>query len=143
MSKDKDILMINNLSKTYYTPKKEIMAIDDVNIRVKDDEIIAIVGPSGCGKSTLLNILGGFEDKTSGEIVFPMGEKKIGYMFQTDCLFEWLTIKDNCLLGLKIQNQLTEENEEYVVNLLKCYGLGEFVNSYPSSLSGGMRQRVL
>lgn len=138
----KDILMINNLSKTYYTPKSEILAIADLSINVGEDEIIAIVGPSGCGKSTLLNILGGFENKNSGEIVYPDGIKKIGYMFQTDCLFDWLTILDNCLLGLKIQNKLTKENKEYVINLLNNYGLGEFINSYPNNLSGGMRQRV-
>lgn len=134
--------MINNLSKTYYTPKKEILAIDDLSINVKENEIVAIVGPSGCGKSTLLNILGGFEDKNAGEIIYPDGDKKIGYMFQTDCLFEWLTILDNCLLGLKIQNNLTKENKKYVLELLNNYGLGEFINSYPSNLSGGMRQRV-
>lgn len=138
----KEILMINNLSKTYYTPKKEVLAIEDLSLDVLEDEIIAIVGPSGCGKSTLLNILGGFETKDNGEIIYPDGDKKIGYMFQTDCLFDWLTILDNCLLGLKIQNELTDENKEYVINLLKNYGLYDFINSYPSNLSGGMRQRV-
>ena len=138
----KDILQLSNLSKIYYTPKKEIMAIDDVSISLKDDEIIAIVGPSGCGKSTLLNIIGGLDSKNNGEIRYPDGDKRIGYMFQTDCLFDWLTILDNCLLGLKIQKELTEENKKYVIDLLNNYGLGEFINSYPSSLSGGMRQRV-
>ena len=138
----KGILMINNLSKTYYTPSNEIIAIDNLSMKVNENEIVAIVGPSGCGKSTLLNILGGFEDKSSGEIIYPNGEKKIGYMFQTDCLFDWLTILDNCLLGLKIQNKLSDDNKEYVINLLNNYGLGDFINSYPSNLSGGMRQRV-
>ena len=64
-------------------------------------------------------------------------------MFQSDCLFPWLTILDNCLLGLRIKKELTLERKEYVIKLLNSYGLGNFINSYPNSLSGGMRQRVL
>ena len=135
-----NILDINNLSKTYYTNDKEILAIDNISLAIKKDSIVAIVGPSGCGKSTLLNIIGGLEDKTSGNINF--NSERIGYMFQTDCLFPWLTILDNCLIGLKINNNLTEERKEYVIKLLNDYGLGDFINSYPSGLSGGMRQRV-
>jgi len=63
-------------------------------------------------------------------------------MFQQDCLFDHLTILDNCLLGLKIQKKLTKESKEYVLQLLNTYGLSEFINKYPKSLSGGMRQRV-
>ena len=71
-----------------------------------------------------------------------MDDLKIGYMLQEDSLFDWLTIKENCLLGLKVQNILTKENEKNVLRLLETYGLKDFVNSYPSNLSGGMRQRV-
>ena len=137
------ILRINNLSKTYYTKEKEILAIKDLSLSIKENSIIAIIGPSGCGKSTLLNIIGNLEDKTSGELIFDKDKNKIGYMFQTDCLFPWLTILDNCLIGLKIRNELTEEKKEYVINLLNNYGLKDFINSYPNNLSGGMRQRVL
>ena len=63
-------------------------------------------------------------------------------MLQTDCLFSWLTILDNALLGLKINNMLTKDNINYVKELLNTYGLSEFIDSYPSSLSGGMKQRV-
>ena len=64
-------------------------------------------------------------------------------MLQNDCLLKWRTILENCLLGLEINNSLTEENRNYVINLLNTYGLKDFINSYPSSLSGGMRQRVV
>lgn len=137
-----EILKVKNLSKTYYTKEKEILAIKDLSLSIKEDSIIAIVGPSGCGKSTLLNIIGNLEDKTSGELIFNNNKNKIGYMFQTDCLFPWLTILDNCLLGLKIQKELTEEKKQYVIDLLSNYGLKDFINSYPNNLSGGMRQRV-
>ena len=119
-----------------------MLAIEDISLDIKENSITAIVGPSGCGKSTLLNIIGNLDNKTNGEIVFKNNKNKIGYMFQTDCLFPWLTILDNCLIGLKIQKKLSVENISYVKDLLKNYGLGEFINSYPSSLSGGMRQRV-
>ena len=63
-------------------------------------------------------------------------------MLQTDSLFPWRTILDNALIGLEIKNELTKENKEYVINLLKTYGLKDFLDKYPDSLSGGMRQRV-
>lgn len=137
-----NILSINNLSKTYYTKDREILVLDNINIDIKENEITAIVGPSGCGKSTLLNIIGGLDTKTKGKINFNDNKNKISYMFQTDSLFPWLTILDNCLLGLKIKKELTEENINYVKKLLNNYGLKDFINSYPSNLSGGMRQRV-
>ena len=137
-----NILEIRDLSKTYYTKEEEVLAIDKIDLDIKEDSIIAIVGPSGCGKSTLLNIIGGLDNKTSGDIKFLNNKNNIGYMFQTDCLFPWLTILDNCLIGLKVKKKITSEDKEYVINLLENYGLEEFIYSYPSSLSGGMRQRV-
>ena len=63
-------------------------------------------------------------------------------MFQQDCLFDHLTILENCLLGIKINKKITQEDKDYVLNLLNTYGLSEFINKYPKNLSGGMRQRV-
>lgn len=136
------ILEIKNLHKKYHNMSGEVTAIEDISLNVKNGEFIAIVGPSGCGKSTLLSILCGLEDKSNGEIIIK-DNKKLGYMLQQDCLFPWLTILDNCLIGLKIENKLNKENKESVISLLKTYGLGDFIYKYPSSLSGGMRQRVL
>ena len=61
---------------------------------------------------------------------------------QSDALFPWLTILDNALLGLKIKHELNKENIQYTKTLLETYGLKEFINKYPDSLSGGMKQRV-
>ena len=135
------IIEIKNLVKNYYSQDKDVLAIKDVSLDIYDGEFLTIVGPSGCGKSTLLNIIGGIDKKTRGEIIIK-DNVKIGYMLQSDCLFPWLTILDNALLGLKIHNELTVENIAYVKNLLNTYGLSDFMNSYPHSLSGGMRQRV-
>ena len=125
------ILTINNLSKNYHTKDDEIPAIKDLSMDVYKNEILAIVGPSGCGKSTLLSILANLEGKTSGEIIKD-NNLKIGYMLQTDSLFPWLTVLENTKIG---NNSNSDE-------LLKKYGLSEFKNSYPSNLSGGMKQRV-
>lgn len=136
-----NLITLQNISKTYYTKQKETLAIDNLSITIPKNKIIAIIGPSGCGKSTLLNIIGGLEKKTNGNII-KKKNLKIGYMFQNDCLFPWLTILDNCTLGLKIKKELTKEKEQYIINLLTSYGLKDFINSYPNNLSGGMRQRV-
>lgn len=136
-----NILEVNNLSKTYHTLKDEICAVDNFSYELKNGEYVSIVGPSGCGKSTILSILCGLEKPSNGSFKFN-NNKTVGYMLQQDCLFDWLTILDNCLLGLKVKKMLNKDSKEYVIKLLSTYGLKDFINSYPSSLSGGMRQRV-
>lgn len=136
-----NILEIKKLKKIYHTPDKEILAIKNITMNVISGQFLVIVGPSGCGKSTLLGLLCGLENKTSGEINYKENTK-VGYMLQSDCLFDWLTILDNCLLGIKITNKIKPEHKEKAIKLLKTYGLGDFINTYPKNLSGGMRQRV-
>ena len=136
-----NILTIHDLGKLFHTQDGEIKALESVSFDVKEKEFISIVGPSGCGKSTILSILAGLEEKSKGEINFSKNYT-IGYMLQNDSLFEWRTVLDNCLLGLEINNNLTKENKEYVIKLLKTYGLEDFIYEYPSRLSGGIRQRV-
>ena len=138
----KDILEIKNLSKIYHTPKEETLAVKDFNFNLKEGEFVAIVGPSGCGKSTILNILANLDTKSNGEINLK-NNTEIGYMLQQDSLFNWRTVLQNCLLGLEINNSLDEKNKNYVINLLNTYGLKDFINNYPNTLSGGMRQRVV
>ena len=135
------ILEIKDLSKTYYTKKCEIDALKNINLKVNEKDFIALVGPSGCGKSTLLSIIGDLEKQTKGNI-FKKVNLKIGYMLQDDCLFDYLTIYDNCILGLKINKICTKENLDNVNKLIDNYGLKDFKNNYPKDLSGGMRQRV-
>ena len=136
-----NIIEIKNIEKRYYSKDREVLAIENISLDIKAGEYIAIVGPSGCGKSTLLNIIGGIDKKSNGVIIMD-DNIRLGYMLQNDCLFSWLNILDNCLIGLRINNLLNEENISYVKELLNTYGLGEFIYSYPANLSGGMRQRV-
>lgn len=135
----KKILEVKNICKTYQAENGEIEALKNISFDVKEGEYISIIGPSGCGKSTLLSIIAGLESKTSGETYI---NGKIGYMLQKDNLLEWRTIYNNVLLGLEIQKSNTKENIDYVIELLKKYGLYEFKDKYPMQLSGGMRQRV-
>lgn len=135
------LLDIKNIRKKYHTKKEEILAVDNFSYQLEQGEFISIVGPSGCGKSTILSILSGLIDDYEGEI--NTNNAKIGYMLQQDSLFEFRTILKNCLLGLEIENKLTEENKKYVLDLINSYGLTDFINSYPANLSGGMRQRVV
>ena len=137
----KRLLEIKNLKKIYHNINDEVLAIDNLNLEVYENEIVAIVGPSGCGKSTLLSILSNLENKSDGEIIF-YDNNPIGYMLQNDCLFPWRNILDNCLIGLEIKKQLKKDNIDYVENLLTKYGLKSFIQSYPNNLSGGMKQRV-
>ncbi len=136
-----NILSIRGLKKIYHDLDGETLAIDNLNIDIKEKEIISFVGPSGCGKSTFLGILAGLEDKSEGKVLFN-GRKKIGYMLQSDSLMPWRTVLENALIGLEIINQKTDENIKKVHELLDKYGLHDFKDKYPTSLSGGMRQRV-
>ena len=135
----KNVLKIKNICKTYQAKNGEIEALKNISFDVKDGEFISVIGPSGCGKSTLLSMIAGLENRTSGEIYI---DGKIGYMLQKDNLLEWRTIYNNVLLGLEIQKNIKQENKEYVIELLKKYGLYDFKDKYPMQLSGGMRQRV-
>ena len=139
--KNKIILSIENLSKKYQDIDSEILAIDNINMELYEKEFISIIGPSGCGKSTLLSILSLIDKDYTGNVIYK-NNLKVGYMLQTDSLFPWKNVLDNCLIGLKIKKIDTEENISYVKELLKKYGLEDFMYKYPNNLSGGMRQRV-
>ncbi len=141
------VLELKNISMNYQTEQNVVAAIRQINLIVEEGEFVAIIGPSGCGKSTLLSIISGILPASSGEVYID-GQlsngitPQVGYMLQKDNLLEWRNIYKNVLLGLEIQNKKTEENVAYAEELIKTYGLEEFKNSFPSQLSGGMRQRV-
>ncbi len=140
-------IAILGISKKYQTKNGEVTALDGVDLQVGSGEIVSLVGPSGCGKSTLLSIVAGLVEPTAGKILME-GEEikgadaKIGYMMQKDNLLEWRTILGNVLFGLEIQKKVTAQSVAYARHLLGEYGLGDFEKSYPSELSGGMRQRA-
>ena len=137
-----NLLSIENLCLTYQTPSGETHALKEFSLNVSLGEFVSLVGPSGCGKTTVLSLVAGLIEPTSGKIELNSGRKTVGYMLQRDQLFPWRTIEDNVLLGLEIRREKTAESAAYAVSLLEKYGLKDFINRYPSELSGGMRQRV-
>lgn len=141
------LLEIKNINMNYHKKDGVTEALKNINFTVEREEFISIIGPSGCGKSTLLNIISGLLTPSSGEVIYNDPEvknnlDKMGYMFQKDFLFPWLTVKENVMLGLKLKKVYTKENIEFAHKLLKNYGLEKFQNHKPTELSGGMRQRV-
>lgn len=148
----KEVLKFENVSLTYHTKDGETLALKDINFSVYEKEFVAIVGPSGCGKTTILSLIAGILQPSTGNIYLDgkdINEKKkskdvdIGYMFQRDQLFDWRTIWKNVTIGIEIQKKKKDtELLNRVSNLIDKYGLGNFKNSKPTELSGGMRQRV-
>ena len=140
-------LEVSGLSYSYHSMDGETQALSNISFTVDTGEFIAIVGPSGCGKSTLLSIFSGLLKPDEGEILIdgiPLPDSKvnIGYMLQKDHLFEWRSILSNAALGLEIQHKMDERHKNDLRELMNSYGLGNFENSRPSELSGGMRQRA-
>ena len=141
------ILEVSGLSYSYHTISGETKALSDISFQVETGEFIAIVGPSGCGKSTLLSLISGLLPPEEGSILIngvPLSKSqcRIGYMLQSDQLFEWRTIIQNAALGLEIQKKMDHAAGDRLHRLLKTYGLEQFEHSRPSELSGGMRQRA-
>ena len=123
------MLKITSLSKSYGT----LPVLSDISIAMGKEEIVAIVGPSGCGKTTLLNIIAGLEKPDSGDV--ELGRSQVGYVFQEDRLFPWLTLEENIrIVGEK-------GNDREIAELVTLVGLSGFEKYRPADLSGGMRQR--
>ena len=142
-----ELLRINHISYTYHSLDGETPALMDVSFQVNDGEFLGIVGPSGCGKSTLLSLIAGLLTPSCGSIYIngkdiKSSGKNIGYMLQKDHLLDWRSTLKNVTLGMEIQHKLSDNSYVQINDLLNTYGLITFKNSYPSELSGGMRQRA-
>ena len=136
----KEVLHFENVTMHYHSKQGEVVAMQDMNFSVSEGEFVAIIGPSGCGKTTLLSLAAGLLVPTKGKI--KTCGCSFGYMLQKDELFPWRTIEKNIFLPLEIKGKNNAENRERALALAEKYGLKQFLKSYPSALSGGMRQRV-
>lgn len=136
-----NLINITSVTKIYHTPTKEIKALNNISLDIEDNKIMSIIGPSGCGKSTLLNLITASEKPSTG-FIRNNQPIMIGYMMQSDALLPWKTVYENAILGLRLQKKVTNDNINYVNDLLKKYELYEFKDEYPNNLSGGMRQRL-
>ncbi|MBR2341533.1 MAG: ABC transporter ATP-binding protein [Clostridia bacterium] len=136
----KEVLRFENVSMRYHTKQGETVAVQDLNFSIREGEFTAIIGPSGCGKTTLLSLAAGLLAPSNGRIL--SSGVSFGYMLQRDELFPWRTIEKNLYLPLEIKGTNTPKNRERALALAEKYGLKQFLKSYPSALSGGMRQRA-
>jgi NitT/TauT family transport system ATP-binding protein len=141
-------ISFREVSHTYRPPRGEpVLALDRVSLVVEEREFLALLGPSGCGKSTLLYLLGGFLPVEAGEIT--VGGRRVtapgpdrGIVFQNFALYPWKTVRQNILYGLEKQGLPRLDRERRARELIELVHLTGFENSYPSQLSGGMKQRV-
>ena len=141
------VISIRNLSMRFPGKRagEEIAVLENVNAGVARGEFVCIVGPSGCGKSTLLNIVAGFLEATSGEILvegLPVRrpDPRRIFVFQENGVFPWLNVHEN--VGFGLRQQTRSERDRIIARYIDMVGLGGFENAYPHELSGGMRQRV-
>ena len=145
----KIILDCKNVSKEFlsYDGKEMNQVLDNISFQVEENEFLVLFGPGQCGKTTLLNVLAGLEMPTGGEVLFegkPVTgpNPKRGVVYQRIALFPWLTVMGNVEFGPKVQGMQKKEREELARHYIDLVGLSGFEKSYPSQLSGGMRQRV-
>lgn len=141
-------IIVSNLGKSFGRPDNPVVALQDVSFSVKEGQFTTLVGPSGCGKSTLLQIVGGLVPPSSGEITVS-GQKlsgprpaDIAMVFQDALLLPWKVAWENVSFPLALRGVDRKVSRARAEELLKLVGLADFSESYPSQLSGGMRQRV-
>jgi NitT/TauT family transport system ATP-binding protein len=142
------MLELKEVAKIFSRPNETaIEAVHDISASLHEREFVVFVGPSGCGKTTLLKIIAGLEYPTTGKVIFD-GEnigttgRDRGMVFQDFALFPWLTVKENIAFGLRLQKMPEEKIKDMISYYLKITGLEQFSQNYPTSLSGGMQQRV-
>ncbi|MCD7901763.1 MAG: ABC transporter ATP-binding protein [Bacteroides sp.] len=150
------MLQLNDISKVFRTSEIETVALNHVNLEIKEGEFVAIMGPSGCGKSTLLNIVGMLDNpsegsyKMMGEEVANMKEKertrmrkgKLGFVFQSFNLIDELNVFENVELPLTYLGLKASERKQMVNNILKRMNISHRAKHFPQQLSGGQQQRV-
>ena len=138
-------LRAEHLGMVYERGGESLPVLEDINLDVEDGEFVCLVGPSGCGKSTLLNAMAGFLSPTSGsvridgEIVTGPDPRRI-LVFQERGVFPWLTVEGN--IGFGLSKLSRAERTQRIAHYVKTVRLEGFENSYPSDLSGGMKQRL-
>jgi len=143
--RDKEIIRLEKVGKTFATNSIYIKALENVNLSIYQGEFLCIVGPSGCGKTTLLRILAGLEEHSEGKVIIKRNvpEKPLNSMvFQGDSLFPWMNIIENVSYGLRMQGKGKKERYRIAEKYLTKIGLKGYEKAYPYQLSGGMKQRV-
>lgn len=141
-------IALEAVSKHFVTRSGEnVEALADISCTVRSGEFICIVGASGCGKSTILRIIAGLVQPTSGTVTIGSSpvtgpRRDIGLVFQSPVLLPWRSVRQNVLMPAQVIGLPRKQAQDRAAELLELVGLDRFADSYPSELSGGMRQRV-
>ena len=152
-SKKSSGVILKDVTKIFQQPDtgKDFVAVDHINLEIKDGEMVTLLGPSGCGKTTTLRMISGFEYPTSGNVFIgerdvakiPPNKRGISMVFQSYALFPHLNIWENIAYGLRVAKLPQDEIVERTVKLMEMVGLPqEFLDRYPNHLSGGQQQRI-
>lgn len=142
------VIELKDLGRVFDSDRGQVVALESVDLTVREGDFVTLVGPSGCGKSTVLNVVVGLLEPSSGEKLFrgkPSSgvNHSIGYVTQADNLFPWRTVLENVTFGLQIRGIGTKSSRtDTAMELLHRVGLDGFENHFRHELSGGMRQRV-
>lgn len=141
------ILQLKNIEQSYVVDNSVKQAVKDVSFNVYKNEFLVILGPGHCGKSVLLNIISGLESAQKGQVYLgaePLAgvDRRISLVFQRLALLPWMTVIDNVAFGLRMAGIAKAERRKIAQKYINLVGLQGFEKSYPSQLSGGMKQRV-
>jgi len=147
-TEQKELITLEQVGKSYQQPNgQQIPILENINLKLKTGEIVALLGPSGSGKSTLMRIIAGLIAPTDGQVLYrnrPMLglNPGVAIIFQAFALYPWLTVLENVELGLKALGAEVTARRAKALKMIDIIGLDGFENAYPKELSGGMRQRV-
>lgn len=152
----KNVLKITNLKKVYGKNENKTVALDNINLNIKEGEFVGIMGPSGSGKTTLLNIIATIDEASEGEVIIDgknlckvskknlakFRRKRLGFIFQDFNLLDTLTVKENIVLPLTLSKEKGNDIEKKVEEISKRLGIYDLLNKYPCEISGGQKQRT-
>jgi len=143
------VVVANKATVLYEAADHPVLALNEVDLTVRQGEFVSLIGPSGCGKTTLLRVIADLEPLTSGEVLVndrtpheARMRRAYGYVFQAPALFPWRTVLSNVMLPLQIQGRSADQCEEIAREQLARVGLTGFEKKFPWQLSGGMQLRV-
>lgn len=141
------MIKLEDVSIAFTQRDSELRVTDDFTVTFKRNDFTCILGPSGCGKTTLLNVIAGFQSQTKGKVLIdnlPVASSRLrlSYVFQGHNIFPWKTARQNIAFGLASISMDNAKKNLRIEKIAKDVGLDEYLDSYPDSLSGGMKQRV-
>jgi NitT/TauT family transport system ATP-binding protein len=141
---------VSGVSKRFLLPGRELLALHDVSLEIREGEFVSVIGPSGCGKSTLLRLVAGLIEPSAGTVTIAgepparaRARRELGFVFQEPTLLPWRTALENITLLLEVARWgSAAQRRDRGRELLELIGLSEFANARPAKLSGGMQRRV-